>query len=131
MDKPIGLIIEDEYDLANIYTEAVKLAGYAAEYALDHETAMRRLAEVTPALVVLDLHLGEMTGLDILRHIRGTERLAGVRVIVATADARKAEIIDEEKTIVFIKPVSFVQLQALATRLLPPAYRTQTPPAAK
>jgi DNA-binding response OmpR family regulator len=131
MDKPIGLIIEDEYDLANIFTEAVTLAGYAAEYALDHATAMARLEEVTPALVVLDLHLGEMTSLDILRHIRETERLSNVRVIVTTADARKASEIDEEKTIVFVKPVSFVQLQALANRLLPPAYRAQMPPEVK
>ena len=118
MDQPIGLIIEDDFDLANIYAEAVRLAGYAAEYALDVPTAMARLAEVIPALVVLDLHLGEMAGQDILRYIRLTKRLAQVRVIVATADARLAEQIDEEKTIVFIKPVSFVQLQGLAHRLL-------------
>lgn len=80
---------------------------------------MTRLAVISPALVVLDLHLPSFSGIDILRHIRADERLAETRVILATADAIMADSLREESDLVLLKPISVTQLRDLAIRLRP------------
>ena len=70
-----------------------------------------------PNLVILDLHLPDMPGINILRKIRSTQWLAGVPVIVATAHPQMAEVIDEEADLVLIKPVRYRVLQDKAVEL--------------
>jgi DNA-binding response OmpR family regulator len=49
------------------------------------EEALACLASTTPALVVVALHLPDMSGMELLRQIRAEERLAGMEVIVTGA----------------------------------------------
>lgn len=118
-DKPLALVIEDDEDLAVVFAEAVRAAGYQPEHYQDGEQALARMAQVAPYLVVLDLHLPGMTGLQILGYIRSDERLKAVRVIVASADDRLAEKCRDKTTMVLLKPISLVQLRDLSKRLLP------------
>jgi two-component system, OmpR family, phosphate regulon response regulator PhoB len=111
-----ALIIEDDEDLATIFGEAVRSAGYEAEVIGTGDTALSRLAEVTPGIVVLDLHLPKVAGLSILRQMKAEPRLADVRVIIVTADARLAEVPRGEADVVLIKPISFSLLRDLAAR---------------
>ena len=114
--KPLALIIEDHKDQNLIFTEALEQAGYRTESILDGKTAQHRLSEVVPGLVVLDLHMPDINGDVILRQIRSDQRLAGVRVIVATADAALASNLHPQADLVLLKPISFVQLSQLASR---------------
>jgi DNA-binding response OmpR family regulator len=113
----LALIIEDDADLAIIFSEALKAVQYETEIIRDGNAALARLAVTTPNLVVLDLHLPYVAGTDILRQIRSDDRLTGTFVIVATVDARMAEALHEEADLVLVKPVSFGQLRDLAARL--------------
>ena len=70
-------------------------------------------------MVVLDLHLPEISGETILHQIRADERLAGTSIMVATADPHLAETLRSEADLVLIKPISFGQLRDLAIRLRP------------
>lgn len=117
MDNPLALIIEDDHDLAFIFTEAVSAAGYEVETFYSGFLAMQRLGEVQPHLVVLDLHLPGIAGPTILKHIRSQEKLKNVRVIVATADHILGSQLRDRITMVLLKPISFVQLSELAQRL--------------
>lgn len=117
MKKPIALIIEDEDDLAFIFAEAVKEAGFETQIIKTGDEALVWLADIVPDLVVLDLHLPRVVGTDILDRIRDDERLAETRVIVATADAHRAEILRERADLVLLKPIGFQQLRDLAKRL--------------
>ncbi len=118
MNEPLlALIIEDDEDLSFIFAEAMRVAGFEAEIIRDGQVAMKRLAEVTPALIVLDLHLPHVAGTELLKQIRETDHLANVRVVVATADARLAEQTDRQADFVLIKPISFTLLRDLASRL--------------
>jgi len=119
MGNRFALIVEDDMDLAIIFAEALQAAGFDTGIIRAGDTALARLAVTTPDVVVLDLHLPHIAGTEILRRIRGDERLAGTRVIVATADPRMAEILQEEADLVLIKPISFSQLRDLASRLGP------------
>lgn len=119
MSKPLALIIEDDEDLASIFTEATRAAGYNVETLRTGDAALARLDEVTPFLVVLDLHLPGVTGAQILKHIRDDQRLAKSLVIIASADDRLADYNRDRATMVLLKPISFVQLRDLTMRLRP------------
>jgi DNA-binding response OmpR family regulator len=117
MTEKFALIIEDEADLATIFSEALKAGGFKTEIIQDGAVAIERLKEVEPIVVILDLHLPHVSGPDILRQIRADERLKDTRVLVATADASLAETLVDEADLVLLKPVSFAQLRMMAERL--------------
>jgi len=123
VSSQFALIIEDDYDASFIFAEALQAAGFETEIIRSGDTALARLTVATPDVVVLDLHLPRAAGTDILRQIRADVRLAGTRVIVATADPRMAEILEDEADLILIKPISFSQLRDLSARL-----RSVSPP---
>ncbi|MBN1875950.1 MAG: response regulator transcription factor [Anaerolineae bacterium] len=119
MNENYALIIEDDEDLAIIFSEALKAAGFKTEIIKDGKVATERLYDPKlqiPDVVVLDLHLPHVSGMDILQQIRADERLTETRVLLATADASMAEMLEKKADLVLLKPVSFVQLRALAAR---------------
>jgi CheY-like chemotaxis protein len=117
MDDRSALIIEDDSDLALIFAEALQAAGFDTGIVRHGDHALARLAVAAPDIVVLDLHLPHVSGADILRQIRTDERLAHTRVIVATADPRMADMLQDQPDLVLLKPISFSQLRDLAARL--------------
>lgn len=113
-----ALVIEDDADLAMIYALAVERAGFTVQKALDGNLARQLLQECKPALVVLDLHLMGVSGVELLREIRTTPALQGVIVIIATADPLLADLYQDSADFVLIKPISYSQLNQLALRFI-------------
>ena len=116
MTKPSVLIVEDDPRLNEIIIITLQDDFEVRSYS-DGTTALDQLKKFVPQIVVLDLNLPGTTGADILAYIRSEERLAGTRVIIATADERQAEILTDEADIVLLKPVSPSQLRELALRI--------------
>lgn len=117
MDNPLALIIEDDEDATVIFANALQEAGFGTEIVRTGDAALTRLADTTPDVVVLDLELPRVSGLEILRQIRADARLAKTCVIVVTAYPDLAIGLEEKTDLLLIKPVSFTQLRDLATRL--------------
>lgn len=115
--KDIALVIEDDEDLAIIFSEALNAADFETEIVRDGWVAWKRLQEVRPAVVILDMHLPHISGADLLKQIRADAKMAKTRVVVITADARMGDAVREEADFVLIKPTSFVQLRELSARL--------------
>jgi DNA-binding response OmpR family regulator len=117
LKDPLALIIEDNEAVAHVFQVAIEQAQFEIELIQNGRIALDRLAVVTPALILLDLHLPHVSGQEILRYVRADERLAKTPVILATADVTKAETLKGEVDFVLIKPFGFVQLHELAKRL--------------
>ncbi len=117
--NPLALIIEDDPKQAEIFSLALKKAGFDTELISDGRAALERLTGRVPTLVVLDLHLPYVSGEEILHQIRSDERTAHVRVMLATANPQMAVPLESDSDFVLHKPVSFTQLQILASRLHP------------
>lgn len=64
------LIIEDEEDIVKGLTINLKDEGYEVDWAPDGETGLRKSVEETPDLIILDIMLPEMDGLDVCRELR-------------------------------------------------------------
>ena len=120
MTNSLALIIEDDEFLAEIFSLTLQEAEFEIEIIRDGKAALTRLAAIIPALVVLDLHLPYISGVDILHQIRADRRLAETRVMLATADAIMADNLREAADLVLLKPISTNQLRDLAKRLHPP-----------
>jgi DNA-binding response OmpR family regulator len=112
-----ALIIEDDADLAIIFAEAIKAAGFETQIIRDGRIALTQLVTSAPSIVVLDLHLPNVSGATILDRIRADARLTQTLVIVTTADARLADMLQTKADLVLVKPISFGQLRDLAKRL--------------
>ena len=117
----LALIIEDDEDLANIFAEALRGVGFEVEHVADGQIAQERLKSgKAPFIILLDMHIPHISGADLLTNvIRKDERLAKTIVIITTADARMGEAYTEQADFVMIKPISFVQLRDLTSRLRP------------
>jgi len=115
--KPEALIIEDDAGQREIFSVAVQQAGYNVTCLSDGAQALEYLKQHTVALVVLDLHLPGLGGEHIARSIRAMPNLKETRLILASADDRLAGMISELADLVLLKPISFIQLRDLATRL--------------
>jgi DNA-binding response OmpR family regulator len=116
-EKFIAMVIEDDAQQAEIFSQAMKMAGFEVETVLDGQVALDRLSEITPQIVLLDLNMPHVSGDKILAHIRQDARLAGARIIIATANPRMADPVQDDSDIMLIKPISFTQLRDLAQRI--------------
>jgi len=121
MSQLLALVIEDDPSVATIYTEALRVAGYEPEVINNGRTALDRLQKITPTLVLLDLHLPEVMGEEILGAILEDARLEETNIFLITADHLLAEHLRDQVNLVLLKPVSFGQLRDMAVRFLPPS----------
>ena len=118
MSTPLALIADDHGDSADIFSEALRQAGFAVEIAHSGGAALAYLSDATPHMIVLDLCLPQVDGVEILKHIRSSERLRKVYVIVISADLVLAETTLGQADRVLVKPVGFRWLRDLAIGLV-------------
>jgi CheY-like chemotaxis protein len=88
------LVIEDNAVAASLYSAALTRAGYEVAIATDGEAGLAAMTLRHPDLVVLDLMLPKIAGLDVLRRIRSNPDTASVPVMV-TSNAYTAPRVDE------------------------------------
>ncbi len=118
MDKPYALIVEDDRDIVALFRHVLDIAGYHTEIVLDGKEAMERiLAAPHPDIVLLDLQLPSMSGVDILKRMKEDEELMTIPVVVITAYAYYADQLPAEPDLFLMKPVDINQLSRLVQRL--------------
>src|SRR5688572_16117384 len=120
MKRPLALVIEDEEDLASIFSRVLDMGNFRCQSVRDGYLALEQLALTLPDLVLLDLHLPHVSGIEILRRIRANERLMHTRVVVVTADLVKAETLVHLADAILVKPISINQLLETVPHLYPP-----------
>lgn len=112
MDLPLILIVEDEKDIARFIELELQAEGYRTEVAYDGITGLSRFRETNPNLVVMDLMLPVMDGLEVARRIRKT---SNVPIVILTAKDRvedKVEGLDAGADDYLVKPFSIEELLA-------------------
>ena len=117
MTKPIALIVEDDPQLSQIFAITLE-PDFDVEVITEGDAAITRLDRPpAPRVVILDLNLPAVSGSEILSHIRADERLKDIVVMLATADARQADALQDKADYVLLKPISPMQLRQLASRI--------------
>jgi two-component system, OmpR family, response regulator ResD len=85
------LVVDDEPTIADVVSRYLERAGYVARTAGDGPGALRRAGEERPDLVVLDLMLPGMDGLEVMRRLREYGEGRRVSVILLTAKGEHAD----------------------------------------
>jgi DNA-binding response OmpR family regulator len=117
--NPIAFIIEDDVLVLPIYQAAIQDALYEVFAFQNGASALEQLNVMNPVLVILDMRLPGVPGINILQMIKSEERFENTRVIVVSADTTLTEYIREKADLVLLKPVGYNQLRELAARLRP------------
>lgn len=85
------LVVEDDPLIGSSLERALKVSGYTASWAPDGATALARADESPPDLVLLDLGLPDVDGMDLAQTLLG--RYARLPVIMLTARAEEADVV--------------------------------------
>ena len=86
------LLVEDDPFIVDIYNTKLKQAGFDVDIAQDGETAISKLREKKPDLVVLDIVLPQVDGWEVLRRVKDIPGLKDLKVIVFSNLGQQEEI---------------------------------------
>jgi DNA-binding NtrC family response regulator len=111
------LIVDDDTDALEVYRTRLVHAGYDVEVADSAEQALARLSGFAPGLVVTDVRMSGMSGLELLTRLR--EAMEGVEVVVMTGHEDMETAVTAMKAGAFdflVKPVDPKAILTLAER---------------
>ena len=93
MQKKKILIIEDEEDIRELLRFNLSREGFEAKTAGTGEEGMALAAEFKPDLIILDLMLPGVDGLEVCRLLKETEVLNGIPIIMVTARGEESDVV--------------------------------------
>jgi two-component system alkaline phosphatase synthesis response regulator PhoP len=85
------LVVEDDQDIAQLVARYLDKAGYSAEIVASGREALRRIGAQPLDLLVLDLMLPQVDGLEICRAVRANEKTAAIPIIMLTARGEESD----------------------------------------
>jgi DNA-binding response OmpR family regulator len=84
------LVIEDDPDIAELIHRYLHKAGFDVDVLTSGRDALQSIRAQVPSLIVLDLMLPHVDGLDICRMLRAEEATASIPIIMVTARAEES-----------------------------------------
>jgi len=85
------LIVEDELHIVESLSFVLESEGFDVASELDGEAGLRRLRADPPDVLLLDVMLPKMNGLEVLKLVRADARLRGLPVVILTAKGRQQD----------------------------------------
>ncbi|HET9870315.1 MAG TPA: response regulator [bacterium] len=84
-------VVEDEKDLSDLLTYNLEKDGYRVLSEMDGESAMRKIPDKMPDLVLLDLMLPKADGLTVCKTLKGNPKTAHIPVVMLTAKGEESD----------------------------------------
>jgi DNA-binding response OmpR family regulator len=115
------VIVEDEPDTAEMFAEMMRLSGHHVLKSYGGTPAIALISHELPDVVVLDVMMPDLSGLEVLRFIRRDPRLEQIPVIVVSAKSLPSDIkdgLDAGANAYLTKPVAFQDLNAAVRRVI-------------
>lgn len=89
--KPKILVVDDEPDAVDLIAFNLKASGFRVVSAPDGEVALKKARQESPDLIVLDLMLPEVDGLEVCKILRRDPATAGIPIVMLTAKAEELD----------------------------------------
>ena len=126
------LVVDDEPEAVELIEFNLKQAGFDVVTAADGKEALQRARTQVPALIVLDLMLPEVDGLEVCKRLRRDDATAGIPIIMLTARAAEVDRVvglelgaDDYVTKPFSPRELVLRIKKLLQRGQPPADKRQ------
>ena len=120
-EPPRILIVDDHEDNVELLRARLEAWGYRSETAGDGAEALRKIEESPPDLVLLDVMMPKMDGIEVARRVKGNRNLPFIPIIMQTAldtIENKVEGLEAGADDYITKPVDFAELKARLTSML-------------
>jgi CheY-like chemotaxis protein len=112
--RPFAFVIDDNRLIANSLCQMLDLMGFDAQAAYGAPSALQFLSQRIPDLILMDIHIQGINGVELCRYIRREERLTRVPVLAISSDTQETMIssVREAGANAFLaKPIDFESLE--------------------
>ena len=121
MSLPTVAIVEDQPEVAEMLAEMMRLSGFETVIVPSSLPAIELITRQHPALVILDVMMPDVSGLEVLRSIRRDPALDGTPVIIVSAMSLSSDIktgLAAGASAYLTKPVDYFDLKRIAQNLI-------------
>jgi CheY-like chemotaxis protein len=108
------IVVEDEADAAEMFAEMMRVNGFRVLKCFSSGPAINVIASEMPDVVILDVMMPDISGLEVLKYMRREPKLSKIPVIVISAKSMPADIktgMDAGASVYLTKPVGFLELK--------------------
>lgn len=112
-DKKLILAVDDENDVLLIIKTALQSEGYRVLTAPNGKDGLALAEEKQPNLILLDLMMPEMDGMEVLRKLKESGRTAKIPVIILTGLSDRSKVrqaLDQGTSFYIVKPFDYQEL---------------------
>ena len=112
MNKYLILVVEDDAPVRNLITTTLKTRDYRFTVAENGKSAIMETASKNPDIILLDLGLPDMDGVEVIRHIRSWSNVPIIVISARSEDTDKIDALDAGADDYLTKPFSVEELLA-------------------
>ena len=112
MNKPLILVVEDDTPVRNLITTTLKAHDYRFLTAANGESAVLEASSHNPEIILLDLGLPDMDGVDVIHKVRSWSNVPIIVISARSEDTDKIEALDAGADDYLTKPFSVEELLA-------------------
>ena len=108
------VVVEDEADAAEMFAEMMRVNGFRVVKSYSSGPAINLIASEMPDVVILDIMMPDISGLEVLKYMRNEPLLAKIPVIIVSAKSLPSDIkngLDAGASVYLTKPVGFLDLK--------------------
>lgn len=115
------IVVEDEVDAAEMFAEMMRVSGYHVLKIFSSTPAIGIITAEKPDVVILDVMMPDISGLEVLRFMRREPELKNIPVILVSAKSMPSDIqigMDAGASLYLTKPVGFLELKEAVEQVL-------------
>ena len=108
-----ALIVDDDPDFCVLLREMLKWRGFEVSVAYSASDALSSMGQVRPEIMIVDIQMPEVDGLELIRRIRSDKGLHNIPIIVVTATAIRDMLLASQEAgadFFLTKPLSYFEL---------------------
>lgn len=112
--KRFAIIVDDNRMIANSLTQMLTLLGYEVKAAYGAMMAIQLMAQRVPDVILMDLHMQGLNGIDLCRHLRQDIHLRHIPILAMSSDnqpALIASMVEAGATLFIPKPIEMDALE--------------------
>jgi len=94
MDKKNIMVVDDSRTIAWIVRDTLEANGYAVRCVHSGEEALQRIEEQKPDIIILDIIMPKISGLEVLSKIKSSAETSSITVIMLTVNGRHDDILE-------------------------------------
>ncbi len=104
------LLIDDEQAIRNVFRMSLEAKGYQISEAIDDKSGIEKVSDFHPHLIVLDLGLPDINGLEVLKTLRKWTRVPIIVLTVTDQEQIKVQLLDAGADDYMTKPFGACEL---------------------